>query len=126
MADITIPPDILAGVAEALEEVGKTMTLRKYSRGALNPSDPTAGKPLTPSDTTGKVFLFDYSDRDIDGTTVLKGDRIALFDLSGFDPTQPEKGDEIIEASTTTWKIVDIDYTEVQGTRVVGLAQVRK
>lgn len=126
MADASIPLDILSGVAEAVEEVGKLMTLRKNSQGALDPTDATAGKVLTPSDKAGKVFLFDYKDDSFDGTTVLRGDRIALFDLSGFSPAQPEKNDLLIEDSTTTWKIVETEYTEVQGSRVVCLAQIRK
>lgn len=126
MADTSIPPDIIAGVAEALEEVGKTMTLRQFTKGALDPSDAGAGRPLTPSDSTGKVFLYEYSDRSINGTSILKGDRVALFDLNSFSPAKPAKGDLLIEDSTTTYKIVDLDYTEVQGTKVVCLAQVRK
>jgi len=126
MADASIPIDILAGVAEAVEEVGKLMTLRKNSRGSVDPANATAGGALTPSDKSGKVFLFDYKDNSIDGTTILRGDRLALFDLSGFSPAQPEKDDLLIEDSTTTWKIVETEYTEVQGSRVVCLAQVRK
>lgn len=84
-------------------------TLLKRTPGSRTPGDVTSGTNPTEAPFAAKGFTDDYTDRQIDGTNVLIGDRkITLLGDSIAGLTIPEPGDRVtIEGQT--WTIVDVD-----------------
>lgn len=127
MGDTTIAQDLIDGVADAMATVGDTKTIRIVTEGSLNPSDPGAGKPRTPEDLSVEAFLYDFEDEYVDGTTVLKGDRKAIIDLSQLTSVQIagiKQGHELIDGSES-YKIVAKNPIEVSGLTVTIILHIR-
>ena len=70
------------GVA-TLSEYGQPMSVRKMSSGSY---DPATGAPsITYADFPCFGFIYDYADREINGTSVLAGDRRIIISPPGIE-----------------------------------------
>lgn len=127
MGDTSIAQDILEGVADALGDLGTTRIVRVFTEGALNPSDPGAGKPRTPENIDVEALLYDYEDSYINGTSILSGDRKAILSLEPLSLAQInaiQQGSFLIDG-TDTYTIVNTGKIEVAGVTVTMVVQIR-
>lgn len=127
MGDTSIAQDVLDGVADALADLGDTRTVRIFTEGSLNLSDPGAGKPKTPEDVPVEALLYDFEDEYVDGETVLKGDRKAIVDIGQLSAAQLsgiKQGSMLIDGSDN-WTIVSKNDIEVAGIIVTIILHIR-
>lgn len=127
MGDPSIAADILAGVTDALADLGDTRTVRIFTEGALTPGDPGAGKPRTPENIPVEALLYDFEDYFSDGTTVKRGDRKAILSLEPLSVAQIEsiqQGSFLIDGSDT-YTIISTGEVEVAGLTVTMILHIR-
>jgi hypothetical protein len=127
MGDTSIAQDLLDGVTDALGDLGDTRTIRIFSEGSLNLSDPGAGRPKTPENIPVEALLYDFEDKYFDGKTVLKGDRNALIDISQLSAAQlsgVKQGSLLIDGSDN-WTVVAKNMIEVAGVTVAVILHIR-
>lgn len=93
--------DIAGIINEELGDLVFDVTLTKVTPGTRG-ADETAGTNPTESSSTCKGFVDEYKDREINGTTVLVGDRkIVILGDSLPSGTVPKPGDKITAESVT-------------------------
>jgi len=127
MGDTSIAQDVIDGVADAMGDLGDTRTIRIFSEGSINLSDPGAGVTRTPENIPVEALLYDFEDEYIDGTTVLKGDRNALIDLAQLTSVQIggiEQGSLLIDGSDN-YTIVSKNEIEVAGVTAALILHIR-
>jgi hypothetical protein len=99
--------DIAGAIMEALGDGLLDATLTRVTPGTRNGSALTAGRVVGEVVTSYacKGFTDDYSNRDIDGTTIRNGDRkILLLGKSLPDAIDPQPGD-LITIEGRAWRI---------------------
>lgn len=109
-----------------IDDAGRNVTLTKTDR--------TPGTPATPwraggtSDTTigpFKAAVVGFTEEEIDGTLVSRGDKKAL--LSGLDgDTNLIEEFNILTDGSDVWKIMSVKIVNPGDTRVVYVLQLRK
>lgn len=77
MSDIR--QEMINAIARSIEIFGAARTLRVVAQGAIDPDNPGTPPPKVETDIPVNAFLYDYAEQYIDGTTVRRGDRIAIF-----------------------------------------------
>lgn len=87
-------------------------TIQRTSADAV-----TAGTPTTYSP---KGLFLDYSDEQIDGTTIKIGDRMVLLDNT----QEPQYGD-LITHETEQWSIVNIEKIKPTSVAIIYRCQIR-
>ena len=126
MGDTSIASDILSGVTEAGNAVGKSVTIRRITEGDwVNENQPALGKSTTTKNYTVTAIISKFSERLVDNENIIYGDKEAIIDIDGLDITiQPT--DLIIDGSDT-WQIVGVpNYIEVAGVPVTVILHLRK
>lgn len=118
--------DLLSGILDLATEIGKTVTLRQIvnSGTLLDATNPTKGYTQTTTNTSVTAIITEYSEADVDGTVINKGDRQIVISMSGETVT-PAEGDLIVDGSST-WTLVHVQPLEVSGTTVVAIGQMRR
>lgn len=127
MGDTSIAQDIIDGVADALGDLGDTRTVRILTEGALTPGDPGAGKPRTPEDVSVEALLYDYEDRYVDETVILRGDRRAILSIGPLSVAQIDgikQGSKLIDGADV-YTVVNKGEIEVAGLTVTMILQIR-
>lgn len=127
MGDTSIAQDILEGVADALDAVGDTRTMRIITEGALDINDPGAGRPRTPEEFGVEAFLYDYEDEYINGTSILKGDRKAILSIEPLTAAQIsgiKQGAKLIDGSDI-YTVEGTEGIETAGITVTIILHVR-
>lgn len=72
------------------------LTVERTTHGDRTASDPTGGKAERSSSSTGRGFVEDYTDREIDGKDVQRGDRkVSILGASLTPSIVPRPGDVI-------------------------------
>lgn len=102
---------------------GKAWTVRRYTKGTYDPSNNTRTTSAT-TDYTVQGMLSDYQQREIDGTNILKGDKLLLVAASGLAIT-PTITDLLVEGSTL-YKIVNIEQIKPASTVLYYKLQLRQ
>jgi hypothetical protein len=129
MGDTQIAADILDGVEDAIATVGWTLTVEGYTLGALNPTNPGIGRSKVATQLIFQGFVYDYDDKDIDGTNVLVGDRAALLSIKGFTASQlaliSTDATLLDSSDSKRYKIINKNITKVAGVPVVAELQLR-
>lgn len=69
-------------------------TLTRPASSAIDPNDPTAAPTGAPAIHNCDAYAFDYEQRDIDGTRIMKGD-YAVTILRGSLAVIPQPGDSV-------------------------------
>lgn len=118
---MTFYSDIAADALELLREFGQAVTLARNMPGTYDAatSAPASGSMLT---YTGTGAVFDYSQRDVDGTKIRTGDRRVLLATSGM--VMPRTGDTITIGSTALTVVTGREINPA-GVPVLYEAQVR-
>jgi len=124
MGDTTIASDIKSAIQDVADDIGKQITVRRITKGALvNATKPSLGYSETVSNHNGDCIVFDYESELIDGTIIKEGDRGIVISLDDFSII-PTTKDFIIDG-TEQWKIVDVNLTEIAGVDCVCTLQTR-
>lgn len=114
-------------VDNLLEAFGENLTLKSYTEGTYNPNTGSISR----SDNgpyTVQGYFSDYHLEEIDGQSVVKGDRratLSVVDTSGVSYNSPSPGDEI-SGSNDTVSVVSVRTIYSQGVPVCYICQVRE
>jgi hypothetical protein len=127
MGDISIANDLLSGVTDALADLGSTRTVRITTFGALTLGAPGAGGTPTDEDISVEALLYDFEDKYINNTSILKGDRKAILSIEPLSVAQVnaiKQGVKLIDG-TDVYTVVKASPIEVAGTSVTIILHIR-
>lgn len=99
-----------ATATRLLTRFGASCTLKRLADAAYDPATGTATPAVTPFATTAVVF--DYDQRQIDGTLIRQGDRRAYMDAT----VAPRQGDRL------TWQGAELQVVAVRPLSPAGVA----
>lgn len=105
---------------------GKSVTLRAVTTGTYNVS--TGSVTNTTSDTTVKAYFGNYTLEEMDGSSIVKGDRkvvVNTLDTSNVSITEPKVGDLIVGEDDTV-SIVSVQKILSGTTPTCYICQVRE
>lgn len=109
-----------------VDEYGSSITFRSRTTGAYSPTTGTVSH--TNSDKTVKAYFGNYMLSEINGTSIVSGDRKVVLnpiDTSGVTIDEPEVDDQIIGQGDTT-TIVGVQKIFSAGSVVCYICQVRE
>lgn len=112
--------DAAQSANEALLELGVAATITKYAQGEYNRD--TGGYTSTPTEYPVQAVVFPYSDRLIDGTTVLRGDERAYIAPAGAPDI---KATDTLTIGGRVWTVINAKTLAPAGTVVLIELQVR-
>lgn len=126
MSDQFIPIDIMQGIEDMAEEIGKLIHIRRYTDTSswLDASKPSLGKIRTYISCAATAIMTDFLDSMVDGTAIQLGDRRAIVSLQSVSVI-PMNTDEVI-MDNEHWKIITAKPIEVSGTVCSVSLQLRK
>jgi hypothetical protein len=126
MADLTIPVDIMNGVVDIMEEVGKSIFLvQDVESGWIDENDKTKGRTPVPSSKTVQSFFYDFADDEVDGSLVQSGDRKVILSLKDTGISEVTTAFYVREG-TVRWEIVRTKPIEVSGVIATVIAHIRR
>jgi hypothetical protein len=130
MGDTTIATDILAAVADAADEIGKSAIIRRVSEGDwIDATNKTKGKVKTNTDHTVTVIPVEFEADLIDDTIIQRGDKQVIVSIEGLGidiTTDDIYIDGTNDSTDDHWKIINVKPTEVSGSNVVVILHIRK
>ena len=97
-----------ATVDRMLKGKGQTLTLTRQSSGTYDPATGLAA--VTTSTQTGTGAIFDYGNKNIDGTLIKQGDKnllLSAFKTDGTDLTAPILNDTVTDVNGIIYTIVE-------------------
>lgn len=112
---------VAAVAAETLAEFGATATLKTSVTGARDPSTGIIPTVVTTKDVTAVVFA--YSEKLINGKTILQGDQQVYLSAVGL--TMPKAGD-VLTWRGTDYQVITVKPIAPAGVSVLVEVQVRK
>lgn len=117
--------EMSATALELLTEFGQTVTLRKVTTGAYNPSTGTSTPTVTLS--SRKAAVFDYNEflhgmQHPYGLAIEAGDRRCYMDANGPDPAL---NDQVV-IGDVVWSIKNVKSINPAGTSVLHDLQIRR
>jgi hypothetical protein len=127
MGSPTTAQDFLDAVEDVLDDLGDTRVVRITTYGVIDPADPGAGPSVSTTDYNVDAVLYDYQDRQIDGTAIQQGDRqavLAVDSLSSAVIAAILPGAKLVDGSTV-YSIVRASPVEVAGETVTIFLQIR-
>ena len=127
MGDLSIAQDLLEGVAEAMEAVGDTRTLRIITVEPINVDDPGAAPVETEVDLEIEALLFDFDKKYMPGANVLEGGLMAILSITTLTDEQVAAivpGNFIIDGSKE-YDIVKAVPIEASGVVVTIIVQLK-
>jgi hypothetical protein len=107
---------------------GRNATLVQDNLSAYDPTTGTYSSSSVPDEYTVKTYMADYKLEEVDGNTVVLGDRKAIMatvDTTGIAFPKPSVGDKI-EGIGDTVKVVDVQEIFNSTTTVAYICQVRE
>ena len=117
---MTFYTDLASEALELITEFGASITLTRKTVGTYDPSTGAASE--TSADYPGVGVLIDYSQREIDGTSVRAGDQRCWIATDGM--VLPRTGDTLTIGSTV-YSVVTGGHVAPAGTAAVYWAQLR-
>lgn len=111
--------DMRATATRLLTQFGASATLTERMAGAYDPA--TGKSTITETETIVKAAVFDYPEKAIDGTSILRGDKRAFIQAGG---TKPKAG-MLLTWNEVVHSIVDCKPLSPSGYDVLYEAQVR-
>lgn len=125
MADLTIAQDILDGVDEIMDTIGKSVTLKTATFGDwIDSTNKTKGKKKVTGTHSTKGFLYNFSDYLIDGTEIKRGDKQAIVSVKDLTIVSDEI--ELLIDGSEQWKVLQAKPIEVSGTITAIILHLRK
>ena len=91
-----------------LKGKGQALTLTRQSAGNYDPA--TGSSTVTTSTQTGTGAIFDYGNKNIDGTLIKQGDKnllLSAFKTDGTDLTAPILNDTVTDVNGIIYTIVE-------------------
>lgn len=108
-------------VACLLDDLGRSLTIRKKTTGAYDPA--TSSATLSNTDVSAFGCLLNYGDKERDGSMIQAGDRKAVIKAKDI-ASAPEINDFIVYESKE-YKIVNVRQIEESGVDIAYICQVR-
>lgn len=109
-------------IGQLINEIGKTIVLRKKTSGAYNPE--TSSATISNSDYSARGLILDFKDRDRDGTIIKAGDRKAIFKAADLSATPPKINDFVV-LDNKEFQIVTVRTVEKSGVALTYHCQIR-
>lgn len=118
--------DYAASATRALASITRSGTDVTITREVAASFDPTTGQTTPGADivATGKGVQTRYSNRDIDGTVIKRGDMRLDVAASGLS-VEPEQNDSV-EIDSVDWIVVNVELIKPATVPVLYICQVRK
>ena len=114
----------MKGVALGLlKQFGQSMTLQRVTPGTYDPA--TGSKTDTTEDITVTGAIFDIEDARVNGSTVLRGDKVATISAKGLD-SDPKANADLLYVGGERHQIVSVKPLAPGGVPVTYDLQVRK
>ena len=111
-----------AEIATLIDEIGKTLVLRKVKSGEY---DPQTGQAATSEkDYECGGLILDYKDRDRDGTLIQAMDKKAVLRASDVLKNPPDVNDKIV-TNDRQYFIVSVRIVESSGIPLIYTCQIR-
>lgn len=107
--------------ARLMSRFGKTMILRRATKGVYDPVNNTRSTSST-DDYSFTGVVTDYSEHEINGQSILAGDKILMCSPLSVVPTTT---DLVIDGSTI-WKIINVYVVQPANSIVYYRIQVRR
>lgn len=101
---------------------GKDITLKRITTGAYNPA--TSSATQSSVNHSFKGMILNYTNREIDGSLILRGDRKIVLAAKGA-TVVPVISDQI-SVDSEVLKVVDVRQIEETGVDVVYICQCRR
>lgn len=126
MSDQFIPYDILEGIQDIADEIGKTIHIRRCTDTSnwVDATKPSLGKVRTCVSCAASVVMTDYTEDIIDGTIIQQGDRGMLVSLNSVSLVPIST--DVVVMDREIWKIMDIRPVEVSGVLCSMNIRIRK
>jgi len=105
---------------DIIDEFGQPITLSSNSYGEYDPNTGLVTNTVATVQSTG--VLFDYGEKDINGTTILKGDKKLLIKPSGISSISTN---DIVTVNSKDYHIVSVTETNPAGTNLLYELNVR-
>jgi hypothetical protein len=105
---------------ELIKEFGQPMTIKRVTQGEYDPATSLVTNVTTNIGTTGVIF--DFGESDINGTTILKGDKKVYVTANGV--TSIMTNDSIM-IGTQEYHITDVTQTSPAGVNLLWELKVR-
>ncbi|UGL62839.1 virion structural protein [Xanthomonas phage MET13-T1] len=106
-----------------LAEFGQSCRLRRPGGPVVvDPVDGTVTPGSGPTDFPVVGVITDYSDKQVDGENIRRGDRLVYIQAV----ERPKQGDVFLEESGTQWAIVDFDSVDPAGLALLFALQLRR
>ena len=119
---MTFYTDLRSAAEIMVTEYGQAVTLKRIAAGAYDPSTGTAAQTVT--SYPGRAIMGNYSNRDIDGTLIMRGDRLATLacDTLGVVPSK----DDVLTVDGVDWTVQSVEPVDPGGVALIYRLQVRK
>lgn len=105
---------------EIIAEFGQLVTIKQVAQGEYDPA--TSLITNTTTNIVSKGVIFDYGEKDINGTTILKGDKKLYVTANGV--TNITTNDTVI-VGTQEYHITDVMQTSPAGVNLLWELKVR-
>jgi hypothetical protein len=110
-------------VANAIKQFGMPMTLSTETAGTYDPSTGVVSDPVKVDHLVNGIVI-EYESKDIDGTLIKIGDKIALMTAS--DTTPEPNSDNTLTMNSVDWAVISCNPIAPAGLAIVYKVQVRK
>ena len=107
-------------VDEIIAEFGQPITIKTTTIGEYDPITGVVNNTTT--NVIAKGVLFDYGEKDINGTTILKGDKKLYITANGVSSITTN---DSISIGTTDYHITSVTQTNPAGTNLLWEVSVR-
>ncbi|WP_138476167.1 hypothetical protein [Dyadobacter bucti] len=108
---------------EQINEFGRTVILRRNNEGQYDPSDDSF-TGSTSAEESIKALFTDFTEKEIDGTIILRGDKKVLI-ASAELLAPPQHNDTIVDGNDE-YKIIPMSTIQPGDTPIIYKLQVRK
>jgi hypothetical protein len=125
---MTTATEIELAVYEAMGELGQVMSLRKVTRGSVNPGNPGAAVTETTEDIAARGHLIGVTEKYQLPAQTVQAEEIAVVSLYGLTPTQRAAAavGHRLAADSEVWSIVRSDPIEAGGVAVSAVLYLRR
>lgn len=112
--------NLASGADVIIKKFGQTVTLSHSSYGEYDPELGTVANTI--SITVSKGVMFDYGEKEINGTTIIRGDKRLL--ISPIEITEIVIGDTIT-VGTKSYTVTEVIETNPAGTNLLFEVSIR-
>lgn len=115
--------ELAQAASDLVADFGRDYVINRKARGEYDPAA-NARVDVYDSNYTVRGVLSDYRERQVDGESVLRGDKQFIFAALGL-PIEPALTDVVVDGADA-WRIVSLELTKPGSTALCYVAQVRR